>query len=399
LDSKYGFIPLYRFIPDIFKSSKYAPFPIQGHLPLHYAYMLVKRQKLGYLQLQKKDIMDRTMPAAVLIRKGAVDKAFEVRELPVPVPREHEVLIAVDAFGLNYADGMAIKGNYRDAPPLPSVLGYDVCGYIAATGSKVTSFRTGDRVTAMTRFGGYARYAVTDERAVVAIKEDTGLCAALSLATQAATAWYCAEEVCTLYEGERVIITAAAGGVGSLLLQMVKRHKVKAYGIVSSEAKEAIIKGLGADGVLNRSRGDVFTQYQQYEGKKAIDVMFDSAGGSYIRKGIRNLAPGGRMVGYGGAQGSNAGNIFSLLSFALSFGFYHPAPFLLQSQALVGVNMLRLADHKPAVVQRCMQQSVRLFNNGELRPLEGAIFPVEQLAEAHRALQQGAIAGKIAIKW
>ena len=343
--------------------------------------------------------MDRTMPAVVLVKKGAIDKAFEVREIPVPVPGDHEVLIQVEAFGLNYADGMAIKGNYRDAPPLPSVLGYDVCGNIAAVGKLVNSFRVGDRVTAMTRFGGYAGYAVTDERAVVRIKEDTSLCVALALATQAATAWYCAEEACTLYEGERVVITAAAGGVGSLLLQMAKRRNVKAYGIVSTEAKEAIVRSLGADGVLNRSRGDIFAQYQQQEGRKAIDVMFDSAGGSYIRKGIRNLAPGGRMVGYGGAQGSNANHIFSLLSFALSFGFYHPASFLLQSQALIGVNMLRLADHKPYVVQRCMQQSVRLFNNGELRPLEGKVFPVEQIADAHRALQLGTIPGKVAIKW
>lgn len=343
--------------------------------------------------------MNKTMPAAVLVHKGAVDKAFEIRELPVPQPRDQEVLIEVEAFGLNYADGMAIRGRYRDAPPMPAVLGYDVCGRIAGLGAKVTGHRIGDRVTAMTRFGGYAGYAVTDQRAVVNIQEDTGLSAALSLATQAATAWYCAEEACRLYKNERIIITAAAGGVGSLLLQMAKRHHTRVYGIVSTEEKERIIQDLGADGVLNRSRGDIFKQYQAYEGKKAIDVMFDSAGGSYIRKGIKNLAPGGRMVGYGGAQGDSAGNIFSLLSFALSFGFYHPAPFLLQGQALIGVNMLRLADHKPEVVQRCMEQSVRLFNEGSLRPLEGRVFAIDQLAEAHSALQQGTIAGKIAIKW
>jgi len=335
----------------------------------------------------------------VLIRKGAVDKAFELRELPIPQPQDHEVLIEVEAFGLNYADGMAIRGRYRDAPPMPAVLGYDVCGRIVAVGKNVSAHQAGDRVTALTRFGGYARYAVTDQHAVVKIKEDTDLSAALSLATQAATAWYCAEEACTIYEGERVVITAAAGGVGSLLLQLVKRRKAHAYGIVSTEAKEDIIRNLGADGVLNRSRGDIFAQYQAYEGKKAIDVMFDSAGGSYIRKGIKNLAPGGRMVGYGGAQGSNAGNIFSLISFALSFGFYHPAPFLLQGQSLIGVNMLRLADHKPQVVQRCMQQSVQLYNEGSLKPLEGRVFPVDRIADAHLALQQGAIPGKIAMKW
>ena len=127
--------------------------------------------------------------------------------------------------------------------------------------------------------------------------------------------------------------------------------------------------------------------------------MFDSAGGSYIRKGLRNLAPGGRMVGYGGSQGDRANNIFSLIAFALSFGFYHPAPFLLKSQALIGVNMLRLADHKPMVIQHCMQQVVRLFEEGDLKPLEGGVFPVDKIDEAHKALQQGAIPGKIAIQW
>lgn len=343
--------------------------------------------------------MSKTMKAAFLVKTGNIEKAFVIREVPVPVVADNEVLIEVEAFGLNYADGMAIKGQYRDAPPLPSVLGYDVCGRITAVGSKVTRHYAGERVTAMTRFGGYAQYAVTDERAVVTIKEDTPVATALALATQAATAWYCAEEVSTIYEGERVLITAAAGGVGSLLLQLAKRRKARVYGIVSTEAKASLIKGLGADGVLNRSKGNIFTQYQELEGKNAIDIMFDSAGGSYIRQGIKNLAPGGRMVGYGGSQGSDAGNIFKLISFALSFGFYHPAPFLLEGRSLIGVNMLRMADHKPAVVQRCMEQSVKLFNEGLLKPLEGKVFTIDNLVEAHIALQRGAVPGKIAIKW
>lgn len=343
--------------------------------------------------------MNTTMPAIVLVRSGAVEKAFELRELPIPQPADNEVLIAVEAFGLNYADGMAIKGQYRDAPPLPSVLGYDVCGRIVSIGKNVTKHKIGERVTAMTRFGGYARYAVTDQRAIATIKEDTDLSTALSLATQAATAWYCAREACTIYEGERVIVTAAAGGVGSLLLQLAVQNKAKVYGIVSTEIKAKLVKQMGAYGVLNRSEGDIFAQYQALEGRKAIDIMFDSAGGSYLRKGIKNLAPGGRFVGFGGSQGSKANNIFKLISFALSFGFYHPVPFLLEGQSMIGVSMLRLADHKPDVVQRCMEQSVKLFNEGGLKPLEGKVFPVDELVKAHKALEQGSIPGKIAIKW
>jgi NADPH:quinone reductase-like Zn-dependent oxidoreductase len=343
--------------------------------------------------------MNKKMRAAVLVRNTSADKAFEIRELQIPEVPDNFVLIQVESFGLNYADVMARKGQYRDAPPMPSVLGYDVCGRIYAVGKKVTLHQVGDRVTALTRFGGYAEFAVTDERAAVKIEQNTDSVAALSLATQGATAWYSAEEVCSLYKNERVVITAAAGGVGSLLVQLAKLRDTKVYGIVSTEGKEQIGRSLGADGVLNRSKGDIFQQYQAFEGKKAIDVMFDSAGGSYVKKGIKNLAPGGRMVCYGGSQGSNANNIFKLIPFALSFGFYHPVPFLMNSQAIIGVNMLRLADHKPDVLKRCIEEPVKLFNEGKLKPLAGKLFSIEHLADAHEAIEHGKVPGKVAVKW
>lgn len=154
------------------------------------------------------------MRAAVLVRTGKVSNAFEIREISIPECSDNFVCIAVEAFGLNFADVMARKGQYRDAPPIPSVLGYDVCGRIVAVGKNVSLHKVGDRVTALTRFGGYAEFAVTEERAAVKINDDADACASLALATQGATAWYCAEEVCSLYENERVLITAAAGGVG-----------------------------------------------------------------------------------------------------------------------------------------------------------------------------------------
>lgn len=339
------------------------------------------------------------MLAAAWVRKANADKAFEIRSFPVPYPGDHEICIKIEAFGVNYADIMAYKGYYRDAPARPTILGYDVCGYVTAVGKKVTLHRTGDRVTALTRFGGYAEYAVTDERAAVSINKEMDVCTALSLATQGTTAWYCVEEATRIYEGERVIITAAAGGVGSLIVQLVNRRNAKIYGIVSTEEKGERIRELGAVGVLNRSKGDVFKQYRALAGEKAIDVMFDSAGGSYIRKGLRNLAPGGRMIAYGAAQGSNANNLLKLIPFALSFGFYHPAPLLMQSQSLTGVNMLRLADYKPDIIQKCMGNIVHEFQAGQIKVFPGKIFPAEELVQALHALEKGNIPGKIAVAW
>lgn len=339
------------------------------------------------------------MRAFVLKRTGRIEQAFALTEMQIPTLHEQDVLIKVEAFGLNYADGMAIKGQYRDAPPLPSVLGYDVCGRVVAIGSAVSRIAVGDRVTAMTRFGGYAEYAKTDERAVVKIDEGMSVTDALSLATQGATAWYCSREAVSIYPNDRVLVTAAAGGVGSIIIQLAKYYGAKVYAIVGSNAKKEIVQQLGADVVFNRNDADVFKQYQSLEGKKGIDVMFDSAGGSFIRKGIANLAPGGRMVGFGAAQGNKANNIFAQIKFGLSFGFYHPAPFLLKSHSLVGVNMLQLADHKPEVVAHCLSSIAAFYKENVVKPLPGKIYAFSELVQAHKDLATGSVSGKIAVTW
>src|SRR5258706_15854698 len=111
------------------------------------------------------------MKAIFLIHKGAPEKAFQVREVQVPQAGEGQVLIKVEGFGLNFADIVAREGMYREAPPMPCVLGYDVVGRVEEVGSKVSNLKQGDRVVAMTRFGGYAEYAITDSRAAVKIPD------------------------------------------------------------------------------------------------------------------------------------------------------------------------------------------------------------------------------------
>src|SRR5688572_3420099 len=105
------------------------------------------------------------MKGIYIVKHGSADEAFEIRETPKPAPKPGEVLIKVEGFGLNFADVMARKGLYQDAPPLPGLIGYDICGTAEKIGTGVTNIAEGDRVTAMSRFGGYAEYAVTDARA------------------------------------------------------------------------------------------------------------------------------------------------------------------------------------------------------------------------------------------
>ena len=162
------------------------------------------------------------MKAIYIVKHGSADDAFEVRETPKPVPKPGEVLVKVEAFGLNFADVMARKGMYKDAPPIPSVIGYDVCGTIESVGSNVTDVTEGERVTAMTRFGGYAEYAITDARAVTRIPDSVNAAEATALTTQYCTAYFCAAEMVNLFAGDKVVIHSAAGGVGAGLVQYAK---------------------------------------------------------------------------------------------------------------------------------------------------------------------------------
>lgn len=320
-------------------------------------------------------------------------------ECDVPRPKMGEVLIKVEAFGLNFADIMARKGKYRDAPPLPFIPGYDVVGHIVEINDESSNLHIGDRVCALTRFGGYAEYACADARAVQKIDEDIPVTAALSLATQGATAWYCVEESTSLLPNSQVLVTAAAGGVGSLIVQMCAHKNCQVWGIVGSEEKKDLIKTLGATYAINRNNGDVFTQIQRILPGTKFDAFYDSAGGSYTRKGIKTLAPGGVYVGYGASQNSQINNPLSFIKFALSFGIYHPAPFIMNSQGIRGVNMLRLADYKPNVIKKCMESIFELHAHNIIKPLAGKSFAVSDIFEAHQQMEAGKIPGKIAIVW
>ena len=164
------------------------------------------------------------MKAIYIKKTGPANKAFDFREVPIPEPTDNEVCIQVNSFGLNFADVLARMGLYQDAPPLPSVIGYDVAGTVRAIGSTVTTCKVGDRVTSLTRFGGYAEYACTMQEGVTVIPDDLDFATATALSTQGCTAYYCTDECVQLHEGDNVLIQAAAGGVGSIQVQIAK-HK------------------------------------------------------------------------------------------------------------------------------------------------------------------------------
>lgn len=338
------------------------------------------------------------MKAAVLVKNAEANNSFEIREIDKPTAEAGQVLIKVEAFGLNFADIMARQGNYQDCPPLPAVIGYDVVGEVVEIGAGVDNVVVGDRVTAMTRFGGYAEYAITDYRACAKIAKDYPVGKATALTTQYCTAYYCFEEMLNLYPGDKVLIHAAAGGVGTALVQLAKNAGCEIFGTAGSAEKLEYLRGLGVDHPINYRAEDFEKEVKKIAGEQGIDAVFDPVGGDSVKKGLRLLGSGGRIVLFG-ASSMTGTNIFGKISAGLGFGFYHPAEFMLASKAMLGVNMLRIADDRPLVLKRCLENVVQLVDKGVLDPTEAKVFPIDELSDAHAFLEGRGSIGKVSVKW
>lgn len=340
------------------------------------------------------------MEAFQLVKIGEAKSAFQKSTLPDPVPSADDVLIDVEGFGLNYADVLARLGQYREAPPLPSVIGYEVVGRISKVGSNVESSWVGKRVVGFTRFNGYASKVVTSSLGVTAIPEDYDLVKGLAVGTQYVTAYYAANMCCDIQEGDVVLIHAAAGGVGSALIQICKLLGAEIIALAGSEEKLKVAKQNGADHVINYEASDYELEVNSILGDRKIDVTFNSTAGASFKKDFRLLGFGGKLVMYGASSRSGKKwGMLSTINMLRKMGLFLPIALLMTSKSLIGVNMLKIADHKPLIIKRCLDAIGKLLMEGKIDPIVGGEFSADQLAEAHQKLEQRATVGKIGVKW
>ncbi|MCX7744952.1 MAG: zinc-binding dehydrogenase [Flavobacteriales bacterium] len=342
------------------------------------------------------------MKAFVLKGYGEAEKNFFLSDVSDPIPKNDEVLIRVEAFGLNFADVMARLGLYQDAPPLPAILGYDVVGTVIESGDSNNNHLIGKRVVALTRFGGYAELAVAKIKAIAEIPSDFVAHEATALATQYCTAYYATHIATTVPHGSIVLIHAAAGGVGQALVQLCLAKKCKIIATCSSTAKQKLLTSWGVNYAINYSTSDFEEEIKKLSDFKGLDVIFDSIGGSFFKKNLRLLAPGGKMVCYGGAQRSGKRNAFSFfkdIRFVLGFGIMSPIPFLIHSKSLIGINMLRIADNRPELIGLAMEAVIQLVNEQKIPRPCGQSFSMNDLSIAHELLENRKTTGKLAILW
>ena len=339
------------------------------------------------------------MKAAYLIKYGPAEYAFEIRNAKKPEPMSDQVLIKVEAFGLNFADIAARNGKYRGAPALPALLGYDVVGTVEKCGANVKSLNQGERVTALTLFGGYAEYALAEKGVTHKIPKTMAPGVAVALATQYCAAYYLSNRMTNIQENEKVLIHAAAGGVGTALVQMALHKKCIIYGTCRSQEKIDYLKEHGVHHPIDHTKNDFSEAIRILVGNKGLDVVFNPIGGKSLKQGYRLLGAGGRLASYGVSSLNNKKNILGKLKDLWQFGIYHPVQFLSNSKGIVGMNMLKIAVEKPKKIAKVMEEVLQLQQEGILHPYVGAEYSIDHLAEAHRFLESGKSMGKIIVKW
>jgi NADPH:quinone reductase-like Zn-dependent oxidoreductase len=322
-------------------------------------------------------------------------EVLEVRQAPDPEPAAGEVRVRVAASGINFADLLARMGLYRDAPPLPAVVGYEVSGWVDRIGVGVTRLETGDRVACATRFGGYSDLVCVPADQVQTIPDSLDLEAAAAIPVTWLTAWYMLVRLGNLQPDERVLVHACAGGVGLAALQICRHVGATVIGI-ASPSKHDRLYTMGAAHCID-SRKRAFTDdVMRFTKGRGVDVVLDGVGGRSFTASYRVLADLGRLFLFG-ASGFAPGPRRSLTAAIREFvalPTFKPFDLMLKSRGVFGFNLGRLW-HRAEESSSMLHQILQLFATGEFVPVVDRTFPFEKASEAHAYIHDRRNFGKV----
>jgi NADPH:quinone reductase-like Zn-dependent oxidoreductase len=341
------------------------------------------------------------MKAVVLTRSGGPE-VFEVLERPDPAVGAGEVRIAVHAAGLNFADTMARVGLYPAAPKPPCVLGYEVAGEVETIGEGVTGLTVGQRVMAGTKFGGQAELAVAHARDVMPMPEHLSFEEGAAFCVNYGTAYAALMIMGGLREGNRVLIHAAAGGVGIAATQVARIAGAEIFGTASA-AKHEAIKAQGVDHTIDYRTQDFKAEIRRLTNGEGVDVILDPMGPTSFRKDYRILRPGGRLIMYGLSEAMNENGrdmraaLRSLLRMPTStMPWWNAGRLLNQNRGVFGLNLLSWWRREGGM-DRITAPLLSDLNTKQLMPVVARSYPFEQAGDAHRYLAERRNIGKVVL--
>lgn len=311
---------------------------------------------------------------AIQVSEFGGPEVLQVVELDDPAPREGQLLVEVEAAGINYADTHQAENSYLSAQKLPLVPGTEVVGRTA----------DGRRVAALTQ-GGYAEKALVAEGSAFDVPDEVEPGAALALLVQGLTAWHLLRTSVRMAEGESVVVHAAAGGVGTVAVQLAKAWGAgRVIGVASSEEKRALATELGADATVAAGADDLKAALQEANGGEKVDLVLEMVGGATFDASLAALAPFGRLVHFGMASREAPTPV-------------EPGRLMTKSAAVVGFWLMHCLADPRRMLAEPLAELFGMVADGRLRPIVGGTYALADARKAHEDLRARTTTGKLVL--
>jgi len=331
----------------------------------------------------------------IVISRFGPPSVLRVRERHDPQPGPGEIRVRVAAAGINFADLYSRMGLYPDMPPLPAVPGFEVAGRVDAVGSGVTSFATGERVIAVTKFGGYTDALVVPAARALRLPARMSMEEGAALPVAYLTAYHAMCVIGNLRAGERVLIHSAAGGVGTAAIQLAKMIGAEIFGTTGS-AKLSDVRRLGVDHAI-ASDGDVEREVRRLTAGRGVHLILDPLGSRSWKTGYRLLAPTGRLCILGASEIANnrrRRSVPTALLALIKAPRWHPLRLMWDNRGIFGIRLLGLWDEE-SLLQHEMNAVLAMCEAGGLRPVIDRTFPLTSAADAHSHIHDRRNVGKV----
>lgn len=328
--------------------------------------------------------METKMKQVQINQYGSPD-VLKIVETDIPQPKQDEVIIKVNAIGVNYADVLRRQNKYFKPTPLPYVIGTEAVGTIEEIGEGVPeSYVKGARVLAiLPSGGGYSEYVNAVAQYCVPLPPNIDDKTATAIFVQGSTAQLMTSQIAKALKDKTVLINASTSGVGSILVQLAKLNGAKVIGTSGSDEKLKVAKFLGADETVNYSDENWSEKVKNANDGKGVDVVFEMVGGDVYNESLKSLAQGGQMIIYGCASGVQ-GNI-------------HPEYFVDENLTQSGFNLAYFVQHKTEIWHQALGVVIGLIAQGQLKIETPNTFDLKDASEAHRQIEARQTTGKVVL--
>ncbi|MCF6195889.1 MAG: NADPH:quinone oxidoreductase family protein [Emcibacter sp.] len=320
---------------------------------------------------------------AMIVKEHGPLENLKLETVADPVARDNQVVIDIKACSVNFADSLMIDGSYQVKPPLPFSPGVEVAGIISEVGTNVSGWAVGDKVQALTNWGGFAEKVAVSTETLCALPENMSYADAAAFVVAYGTSHVALDYRARVEKGDWLVVNGAGGGVGLTAVEIGKTLGARVIAAASTDEKLAIAKTKGAEFTINYTTENLRDKIKEYTGGRGADVVYDPVGGDIFRQTFRAMAPEGRMLVIGFASGDIP---------------QVPANHLLvKNIELIGFYWGAYREFKPQVLQNSTKQLFDWYEEGRITPHISGTFPLDQTVDAIRALRNRTSSGKVIV--